>query len=374
MDNQVIYLSTPVYNVFEKFRTHDDFVDLFEEVSLFFSNNLTRLFDYINAQAPRARIQRRSLSQSIDNENEKCKRSIKNMLLDLQRLRAGTITSDEEAQQIRKDWESLRDLALRHAFFKHSDPKKQSLLYQNHAVFETRFYDFAREGLWIDAQNKLLPAAQGDDKYQFWSMNVVYNMIAKNDTIRGHFELKRYQLGFTAKGKYFVPYFFQAILVGAIGEEAIKAILERESIGWTTEGIPNELYELADIKVEKAPWFIDCKNYSIFTVARFSLSPEDPLYRSKLNDNYFKKSAIQKLNSIQGFYKNEQDCKLIYINAFGDNDISIKYYKVDKSRTDLDRVYSFADAEIIVVPGMIQSQAPKEYCEDFAYFIQQLKS
>jgi hypothetical protein len=181
-------------------------------------------------------------------------------------------------------------------------------------------------------------------------------------------------LGFTAKGKYFVPYFFQAILVGAIGEEAIKAILERESIGWTTEGIPNELYELADIKVEKAPWFIDCKNYSIFTVARFSLSPEDPLYRSKLNDNYFKKSAIQKLNSIQGFYKNEQDCKLIYINAFGDNDISIKYYKVDKSRTDLDRVYSFADAEIIVVPGMIQSQAPKEYCEDFAYFIQQLKS
>ncbi len=54
--------------------------------------------------------------------------------------------------------------------------------------------------------------------------------------------------------------------------------------GITASGdtIPDALFEVADLRVENRPVFIDCKNYGTQTLRQFALPPDDPLHVRKL--------------------------------------------------------------------------------------------
>ncbi len=112
-------------------------------------------------------------------------------------------------------------------------------------------------------QNTVPSDIRGGD-FPAWYINAIYNLIGSNEVIRNYFEFSGYELAFKAKHKFFVPYFYQAILCGAIGEQAIEAILKKEEINTTEKDIPNELFEVADLKIKNEPWYIDSKNYSEF--------------------------------------------------------------------------------------------------------------
>jgi hypothetical protein len=164
--------------------------------------------------------------------------------------------------------------------------------------------------------------------------------------------------------QFFTPYCLQAILAGAIGEEAITALLDREGI--TVEPLPDALFEVADLCIAAKPWFIDCKHYNDLTLDRFSLPVDDPLWHPTLNEAYFIKHAQAKLDRIMR--QAGAESKLMYINLVSGQERPLGYYD-----RDFQPVPDFDAAAIIVVQGALDRQAPNCFQPAFTTFLDDLK-
>src|SRR5256885_621209 len=99
-------------------------------------------------------------------------------------------------------------------------------------------------------------------------MDALYHVVQENHVIRDYFLEHGYQLKFPPLGQlFFTPYCYQAILTGAVGEEAIAALLQDEGI--TLEEPPDSLFEVVDQKICSHPYYIDSKFYNEQTLDRF---------------------------------------------------------------------------------------------------------
>src|SRR6266478_1977540 len=157
---------------------------------------------------------------------------------------------------------------------------------------------FMRKWLNLTTELDVLPFELTVPGSRITHLDAAYAIISDNLVIREHFLDRGYDLQFDHPGfHFFTPYCLQAILAGAIGEEAVTALLAREGI--TVEALPDALFEVADLRVAKKPWFIDCKNYNDLTLDRFSLPIDDPLWHPSLNEASFTKHAQAKLDRIQ---------------------------------------------------------------------------
>ncbi|WP_157506323.1 hypothetical protein [Ktedonobacter racemifer] len=212
-------------------------------------------------------------------------------------------------------------------------------------MMESPHYQKGR--LHLDAQNNIVPAdLLRHDGYR-WNMNALYERIRLNPVIADYFRGEGYELAFDHINKaFFVPYCFQAILTGAIGEEAIRALLLEE--GFTFEPVPERLFGVADLKMAAVPYYIDCKYFSDWTMQRFSLSPEDPAYHDKLNDAHFKVHARKKLDTISTYHG--EPGKLLYINLVSHFSRLLDYYTADF----ITPVEQFTDASIVWLQGALQ--------------------
>src|SRR5262249_13675441 len=126
------------------------------------------------------------------------------------------------------------------------------------------------------------------------------------------------------------------------------------------------LFEVADLKIRDVPWYIDAKNYSEFTLDRFSLSPADLLFHPKLNEPHFKERAVEKWQLIAAQHGPEG--RLIYINLATAHERPLGYYA-----PDFTPVHSFGEARIIVLQGALRSDNPNNYHAAFERLLSYLK-
>ncbi len=385
MDNQVIRLDREVYNHLETFATENEnylqFLN-FERNKPYFSQNVSAMFDYIIENKPnRKQQQRHKQWEGLQNINNKCITSIESLLSKLNSVR-NTI-SQERALEIRREWYDLREYALKQSFAKKGEFENEKgvkisfetsetkLFKKYNATFETDLYDHKNKCLWVqkDTLNVVPAEINPDSSFYAWELDSAFQNIRNNFILKGYFDLHRYEQGFAGKGTYFTPYFYQCILVGAIGEEVVKAIFEYEKVVLEDKEIDNTLFELIDLKVKNKAWYIDAKNYSEQTITNFQLNEND----SKLDAEAFKQKAQEKLAKIANFHTDTKDCKIIYINAFGSGERPTNYY--DENFNDVDT--NFEKAKIIIVQSMLKKEKAekddKNYTNDFTHFIFQLK-
>lgn len=356
MDDQTIRLRREVYEVFDTFCTHEQYEDIRERRQPIISNNLKQVFMQISEQAKvRGKAIERHKEEHLTETNRQNRDSIRRLLERLEAFRQGYQNS------AKRDWLQLRQSALKHDFL--CDKLKEY-----DCIFETPYYH--KGILYINSNLEIVPHTLWDSNFKAWELDALYTLISKNDTIRRYFEMKGYELGFNnTTNQFFTPYFYQAILAGAIGEEAIKAIFRQENIVLDEDEIDDSLFELADTKISGVPYYIDCKNYSEQTLQGFALTPDDPAWRPKLNDADFEDSIRKKLAKIQKFHANEGDqCKLIYVNFIGINE-RIKRY-LDADFNDLGN--DFKAAKIIIIQGVIAGDMPDQYCQPFQVFLHHL--
>jgi len=163
----------------------------------------------------------------------------------------------------------------------------------------------------------------------------------------------------------FTPYVYQAILLGAIGEEAVGAILSH--YGVLFDVVPDPIFEIADLHIANTAWYIDCKNFTERTMDNFDLPMDDPAWHEKLNDHYFKENALRKLGIIQQHHGQDVDCKLIYLNLASRED-RVRSYR----DANFNNVSTFDAARIVVVQGVLNRDHPKQYNAVFESFIEAL--
>jgi len=363
MENQNVILSQDVYNTFEKFiRNH---FDLKLHLEQFFSNNLVSIFSQIEENSQIISVQITKNSEDYLNDiNNECISKVKILLQQLDTI-VRKKPNHTKANEFRTEWNKLRFHALKHDF-------SSEILNKYSTIFETEYYDFIDNALWINDLKQIVPRINANSDFEKWYLDSIYFAIRDNTKIRGHFELKGYELGFNNHKKFFTPYFYQAILSGAVGEEIIKAIFTHKdnNVKLDENEIPNELYELADTKIKNHPIYIDCKNYSEFTLRNFTLEQDDLYYHPKLNEEHFKISALEKFIAITKFHsKDQHNCKLIYINTFGNDDRTNKYFDTDFNNVGFD----FEQAKIIFIHGVLNKNKINEYCEGFNTFVEHLK-
>lgn len=351
MPDQAVRMSRDVWETFETFCTQPEYLPLRENRQSTISGNLRQVLQQVADQAKQTR---RTIRQTQDErlpiQQRQNQEAIHLLLERLVALRAGA--DDPEAKVT---WQELRRAVLRHDF--HS-----KVLQEYHCLFESDYFDQGM--IYLLPGYKLVPeAVWGGDTIR-WNLNRVYDVCAENKVVRRYFERHGYELGFSNRTNQFLtPYCHQAILIGAVGEEAIRAILRHERL--ELEELPDRLFEVADLKIAKRPWYIDCKNFSDQTLDTFPLPPSDPAWRPKLNEPEFKQSAIQKLASLKRVHSDmPKQCKVIYLNLKSGDDRRRQYYDAE-----FQPVESFSEAQIIVIQGVLCLDDFNQYTTAFEQFL-----
>jgi hypothetical protein len=351
MPDQTVLLSREVYGHFQRYCS-PEFEQLHQERELTISNNLQQIFTWVCADlAHHEREVRRSKDARLVARDEQCRQAMQQLLSRLEGLRRGN--GDREARDL---WQSLRQAALKHHF-------RDQLLQDYACVAESPYYHNGL--LYLTPQNEIVPAHLAQPDTYHWRMDALYSVIKENTVIRDHFLARDYKLAFSPSGQhFFTPYYYQAILAGAIGEEAIVALLQDEGI--ELEELPDALFEVADLKIRGLPWYIDSKNYNEQTLERFSAPLDDPAWHPKLNEEHFVDSARLKVERLRTYHGTP--VKLIYLNLVSSQPRPRGYYDGDF------RQVSFDKASIIVIQGALQRRAPNAYHQAFEYFLNDLRS
>ncbi|MEZ4733269.1 MAG: hypothetical protein R3E79_39750 [Caldilineaceae bacterium] len=354
MPDQTVWLCREVYEAFAIYATYEQFegqrTQRAATISNHFRDILAQIADMVKANTKISLLKR---DERLATRNEQSRQQIGELLAGLVALRAGD--GDNNA---RETWQHLRRDVLRHDF-------QSTLLRRFRAVFESPYYN---QGiLYVDQALNLYRPEDWQTGVHQWNLNATYTRISDLPVIRRHFERHGYELSFLhPSSHFFTPYCYQSVLLGAIGEEAIRAILEEQKI--PLEAICDQLFELADLKIQGRPWYIDCKNYSEHTLEAFAISPDDPAWRPKLNEADFKDAALRKLAAIRRVHGETADAKLIYLNLVSHAERPKRYFDRNFNLVD-----DFQSAQIIVIQGILNSNTDQAvYNLGFEQFLSHL--
>lgn len=357
MPTQTVFLAEEVFDDFARFVQDEVFAHLHQARRGRLSSNLARMMEQVEQMAAaRAKVARRHMDERLSAQDKKCQEYIHELLQRLYAFRHGN-----EHNDAKRDWIALRQAALEHDF---ANP----LLTQYKAVFKT---PYLHNGvLYIDKEKRLYPYDKRTEDVVPWRLNAIYDAILQNPLLSDAFRSQGFELAFDGvNGQFFVPYFYQAILLGAIGEVVIRSILHHHLVE-ITDDLPDRVFELADLKVVHVPWYIDCKNYSERTMSQFHYSPDDPAYSSELNERSFIGKTKAKFQQIRDFHNDDADtCKLIFLNVVSSSDRPKLYFD-----DNFNEVKDFAHAQIIIIQGCIKSADPRHFTTAFEQFIADLKN
>lgn len=349
---QVALPHADVFRIFQAF-LHDEFEAIRDQHEPFSSANLKSVLEEVAVQTKKfERIARRKHDGRLHAHNEQCRDAIHDLVRRLEIVR-----SQGKDLAARRDWEDLRYAVLQHDF--HAD-----IITRYRCTTSSPYYSKGKLNI-ILPELDILPLDVLLPESRIITLDAMYAIIASNIVIQEHFAHQGFDLKFDHPGThFFTPYCLQAILAGAIGEEAIAALLAEAGI--IVESLPDPLFEVVDQRIVGKPWFIDCKNYNDHTLDRFSLPVDDPLRHPTLNEDHFIQNAKAKLQRIIQY--SGQESKLIYINLVSGQERPLGYYD-----RNFQLVSTFDAAEIIIVQGALDCQSPNFFQAAFTTFLADLK-
>lgn len=353
--DQHVVLAPQVYDDLRQFIVEPDFEHLRRHRSALNSVNISAVFNEVKRLSSE---ERRSLRRHVDKKlpikDRACRNALGALLDRLEALRQG-----ENEHEARETWQHLRQAALRHDFALTVGDNNVPLLDQYHMLYRT---PFLRSGaVWLDDNGNLVdPQLQVGTEFY---LDAAYALIRDNPTIRDYFRSNGYELSFIdSAATIFTPYAYQAVLVGAIGEAAVKALLEHQCGPDIFEEVPDSLYELVDLKLKGRPTFIDAKYYSEGTLIRFGLDTLDVDYHPKLNSEQFAANAVRKLECIEALYGDA--AKLVYLNLVSGQDRRLELFD-----SRFRPVEAFADASIFIVQGALDRNNPASLTHEMLTFL-----
>ncbi|GJM61181.1 hypothetical protein [Persicobacter diffluens] len=328
-----------------------------------YSENIRSFLQQIDTKLWQENYLDEMMRVSIREQNGMSKKFIDLMVDDNSNVRKGNIRGEQADQKIR-DWEVFADAVMKHDFM-------NRMLKDSPHVFKSN--EMALGYIKRDDNLNIYPVSSTHPDSWEWNLNSVYKMVNENMVISHHFDLKKYEKGFTNIGTYFVPYIWQSIIKGRVGEEIVKALLrtpwlpERAaSCGNGQETLTkvkfdkrqaNPLFELTDIKITGIPCFIDVKHYSEYSINELFALKEG----TKMNIEHIEKKIGTTMGALR---KNAgPKAKLIFINAAYATDYIPRYLTHgydDTGKVELHAVQSFQEAVIICIPSVLENVYDKE--------------
>jgi hypothetical protein len=342
MANQVVRLDVDVYQIFERFTTQEELAADYQNYRLFASSTMQTLLTEIAQYARQHRETVEDELLDLQQANYRVQNAINRMVLDIQQFRR-----TGKPDNIRQRWQQLREDVLKHNM-------QAASLKEIGGVFRT---DYVLNGqLYLNRDCQLAPPTTYSYEFERWNLNAVYHplTVIRSTAITNFFQVRGYELSFIDSGCYLLPYVYQSILTGAVGEEATQAILEANGILASGDAIPDALFEVADLCIEGRPIFIDCKNYGAQTLRQFALPADDPLHHTTLNEPHFQARMVDKWQTLdQAMTETNEPCRLLVVNLVHDEEGALRYYDAAFEPVD-----TWEQARISVLTGALKRQPP----------------
>ncbi|MBK6265690.1 hypothetical protein JKA74_11635 [Marivirga sp. S37H4] len=321
-DHCEVILWKDVESIYTKFLTDPIYTSNFElkERNNFKSAHFNELDSLIIKNTSVELIKDSIKAHSIEEETFLLKEEINSLLLGLNSYRKG---GDEDGWV---NWLSIR----------------QDVLIQKPPKLKNCFIKtphFHNQKLWLDGLNVYPPNANSGQVIDY---SYPYTLVSKNKNVIRHFEHYGYELEYRHSQfqniSVWHPLFFQAIVYGALGEEAIKAILFSYGVKYSNV-TQRELVELADIQTGSN--FIDAKLYGEKTILQLMFKGTDLI-----------EDSISKLKTIRFYYP---EARYFIVNYASSNDTLIsKGFDLYGNQVPIE------SADIITCPGITNMHSGEE--------------
>ncbi|WP_139793887.1 hypothetical protein [Reichenbachiella faecimaris] len=331
-------ISESVLNIFNRYFHNSEIQPVITESLSFFSNFVQLFFSEIRKFTKEKRdkndIERPS---KILIEDKMCKGSLSKLVNSIRQIQDDELFG-EAARNFIENWRELRKSALRFDF------KSHRIKNCHGTFFSEKIYKNSKIS-WNPMNGKVCKYDTLDPEEQLlnWDFNLHFRHVKQHGEVRNYFHLQGYELEFIdhLNFQFFTPSFFKQIYLGALGEEATKAIFlsqksnEGESLFEVvnTEEVNLNLFEIVDFVVPKLNWFVDAKFFSEQNMVQGSIT-------QKVKEASTKK--IEKIRSI------DPKSKLVLINANSAQTGNISHF--DKNFN----VAHTKDSDIIVFPSLSQ--------------------
>ncbi|MDO7846998.1 hypothetical protein Q5H92_11565 [Hymenobacter sp. M29] len=355
MPEQRLYLDRDVYGVLARVAAEPELAAERESYLRYASGNMQTLLAAIEHDEKKKRKAVEDDLHDLRRTNDAARDAIHRLVLELEHFKR---TGEGDARQ---RWQWLRDDVLRHDLPRPlrsgetlPDKPRPNQLARIRGTFRS---EYAREGkLLINSELHLAPPGTNSPEFHSWDLNAAYHPVNSqlNSPLAKHFRARGYELAFVESGTYLLPYVYQSILIGAIGEEVIEAVLKHNHIKRviaTSEAVPDAVFEVADLKLESRPIYIDCKNYGGRTLRQFALPPDDPFYHPNLNEPHFRERMVSKWQQLSHATPGTaaDPCRLVVMNLRHDEESVLGYYD-----EHFERVSGWAQARIVVLTGTLK--------------------
>jgi hypothetical protein len=337
------------------------------------------LKNFFNLQQVKAEL---ATFEDVSEKNAVSRKVIGTLLDEIEKIKVGVYQERPEiAREIMAVWRLIRESVLRQDYnavieFEHA--KHLSPIHvKQQFVHETAFMQ-AHDQLFMSLPElRIYPQKlMSENQIIIRDLNRPYRVIRNNEFLREQFNEMGFLTGYKPTGysmkPVFTPYIEQAILQGAIGEEAIKILLRANGVYLEDEEkIPPELFEVFDAKLKhvQPATYIDFKNFSANTLDKFALTEEDWEYDENFDALKFATKVKNKLVRIKHI-THEQRARYVVINFVADGEDRTS----DFFTKELQRVSSYAECAIAVIPGVIDVKDKNILTKEFETFLGAVKA
>jgi hypothetical protein len=387
-----ITLGRDVLEVFRDFGKED--IQTMPEIvkrELYTATTISQLYKEVDTYIAREKFSIPN-PQSISNEQNRGKEIINRILDEITKIKKGEYSKDETQVKIAKEliqiWKKIRIEVLQQNYdaeikVESKEVKRILRISSNELIFKHHFSyesNYIHEGGIIYMTPSELEIYKDDKRVivedlERVDLNSPFKIIKENAVIRSYFEDKNYELSYIDSLKMpklaFTPNVEQSILKGAIGEEALTALLEHSDIHCQDlDEIDIRIFEVADAKIKGLPIYIDFKNFSENTIHSYHLRNDDLDYNPKTDAKSLAQKIAGKLRHIQKITK-EENAKFILLNLALPSDHRKQYFKLKPK--SVEETHDFATADIIIIPHAILKNTPNVLSSDFKAFVRYIK-
>lgn len=349
-----VTLESQVFNDFYFFNTSESFKDISEGRKDITSSLILKVHEAVvelgNKLNQKAEL---NVQRSISDKNAASKNIIEELLNEHESVRQGKYDA-EVCQEIKNIWSDIRDAVLKHDYDRRINVEVlgRTVYIKRDLTFETKYINRNKELFIDDDRLRIYSEKPPNRKVVTWGLDAAYKVVTQNAVIKSHFDSSGFKTNFEAKphlvNSVLTPYVYQAILVGAIGEEAISCLLKYNGISLEEMSeINHSLFEVIDAKAKDASVFFDFKNFSTYTLDSFSSVPSDINYNIDLNSQVFIEKVKSKYERLSQHHENP----ILYImNLHSPNKRKADFF--DKS---MNPVTYEKDSSIRVIPSILDT-------------------
>jgi len=359
-----VTLDRQVFDEFHTYSTVDAFKEIADGRADITSSLILSVHRAVLEEAIKLNIKAEFMVQkTIKDKNDSSRDLIQELLNEHEKVRSGQY-DEKVSAEIKLGWTELRDAVLKHDFDRRINVEVlgRTIYLKRDFAFDTKYINRNKDIFIEEERLRIYSTNAPNPRLQIWNLDSIYRIITKNLIIRSHFEKNGFKTSFEIRpnliNPILTPYAYQAILSGAIGEEAIRSILNYNGVVLEDQhSITNPLFEIIDTKIKDVPVYFDFKNFSSSTLDGFSFVPGNINHHEELNSATYLEKIRGKYNLLKQHDKNP----VLYImNLFSNQTRQPDFFDENMNPVQYEK-----DSCIRVIPSVLNSANIETLSSDF---------